>query len=85
VASVVDIHTTTTTIKYSSSPPPPTTTTTTTASLGTIDYIAKDGKTLVFRTCPQEKGKVIMQLGVADPVLALKAAQVIVVMVVWWW
>lgn len=40
---------------------------------GTWDYI-KDGRTLVFRTHPREKPHLIMQLGSADPELALKAA-----------
>lgn len=44
--------------------------------LGSVDYVAKDGRTVVFRTCPEERGRVIMQLGVADPVLGLKAAEV---------
>ncbi|CAO3696307.1 unnamed protein product [Rhizopus stolonifer] len=40
---------------------------------GTVDY--RKGKNMVFSTHPDEKGKVILQLGTADPDLALKAAQ----------
>ncbi|RCI00721.1 hypothetical protein CU097_014868 [Rhizopus azygosporus] len=39
---------------------------------GTIDY--RKGKSLTFSTHPDEKGKVILQLGTADPDLALQAA-----------
>lgn len=39
---------------------------------GTIDY--KKGKSMTFSTCDAEKGKVILQLGTADPDLALEAA-----------
>ncbi|KAG0749351.1 hypothetical protein G6F57_004535 [Rhizopus arrhizus] len=39
---------------------------------GTVDY--RKGSALTFSTHPNEKGKVILQLGTADPDLALKAA-----------
>ncbi|KAL5971428.1 tRNA-dihydrouridine 20 synthase NAD P like [Taenia solium] len=42
--------------------------------LGTIDYVCDDGL-IVFRTSPEEKGKVILQLGTADATRALMAAQ----------
>ncbi|KAK2162982.1 hypothetical protein LSH36_88g05027 [Paralvinella palmiformis] len=42
------------------------------AVLGTVDFIWSDGS-VIFRTCPQEKGKVILQIGTAD---AKRAAQV---------
>ncbi|XP_053660633.1 tRNA-dihydrouridine(20) synthase [NAD(P)+]-like [Anopheles marshallii] len=34
--------------------------------LGTIDYIDKTDGTVVFRTCPAERGKVILQIGTAS-------------------
>uniref|UniRef100_A0A158RDJ5 tRNA-dihydrouridine synthase n=1 Tax=Hydatigena taeniaeformis TaxID=6205 RepID=A0A158RDJ5_HYDTA len=42
--------------------------------LGTIDYVCDDGS-IVFRTSPEEKDKVILQLGTADSTRALVAAQ----------
>lgn len=39
---------------------------------GTTDYIK--GKSMTFRTCAAEKGRVILQLGTADADLALQAA-----------
>ncbi|XP_045192611.2 tRNA-dihydrouridine(20) synthase [NAD(P)+]-like [Mercenaria mercenaria] len=42
--------------------------------LGTVDYVLSDS-TLVFRTHPSEKGKVVFQLGTADAKTALKAAK----------
>lgn len=44
--------------------------------LGTIDFVMSDG-TIVFRTCPQEKGKVIFQLGTSDAKRALAAARMV--------
>ncbi|KAK7505824.1 hypothetical protein BaRGS_00003095 [Batillaria attramentaria] len=44
--------------------------------LGTTDFVMSDG-TVVFRTCPQEKGKVIFQLGTSDAKRALAAARVV--------
>jgi tRNA-dihydrouridine synthase 2 len=40
--------------------------------MGTIDYIKQDS--IVFRTCEKEKSKLILQIGTADPDLALEAA-----------
>lgn len=45
-----------------------------TETLGTIDHVHSDG-TVVFRTSPEERGKVILQLGTADAKRALLAAQ----------
>ena len=42
------------------------------ASTDAIEY--RKGKSLTFSTCKGEKGKVILQLGTADPDLALQAA-----------
>ena len=41
--------------------------------LHTTDFISPDGK-LVFRTCNQEKDRLIFQIGSADPQLAVQAA-----------
>lgn len=46
------------------------------ARLGTYDYI-KDGRTLVFRTHPRERERLVLQLGSADAELALQAAQTV--------
>ncbi|XP_041375440.1 tRNA-dihydrouridine(20) synthase [NAD(P)+]-like [Gigantopelta aegis] len=42
--------------------------------LGTVDYVLSD-ETVVFRTCPQEKEKLIFQLGTCDAQRALRAAK----------
>lgn len=47
----------------------------TTASTGVTEYWK--GKAMCFATHPDEKGKVILQLGTADPDLALQAALVL--------
>jgi len=44
--------------------------------LGTVDYIDDDG-IIVFRTCAEEKSKVILQLGTSDAVRALSAAKLV--------
>jgi tRNA-dihydrouridine synthase 2 len=44
--------------------------------LQTIDYIDDDA-IVVFRTCNQEKSKVILQLGTSDPMRALTAAKLV--------
>lgn len=43
--------------------------------LGTIDYVRE--RTLVFRTHPRERSQLILQLGSADPQLALAAARLV--------
>lgn len=43
-------------------------------ALGTTDFVLSDG-TIIFRTHPQEKDKLIFQIGTADAKRALKAAQ----------
>ncbi|KAF1325108.1 Trna-dihydrouridine synthase, partial [Globisporangium splendens] len=44
--------------------------------LDTIDYVSNNGGgSVVFRTCNEEKAKVVFQIGTADPILALKAAE----------
>lgn len=44
--------------------------------LGTVDFQMDDSK-VVFRTCAQEKDKVVFQMGTADPQRALKVAQLV--------
>lgn len=43
--------------------------------VGCVDFIANNGESVVFRTSPEEQGKVVFQIGTADSVLALQAAQ----------
>lgn len=45
--------------------------------IGTVDFIDKNDGTVVFRTCPREKEKVVLQLGTASPERALKVAQMV--------
>lgn len=45
--------------------------------LGTVDFIEKNNGALVFRTCPLEKGKVVLQLGTANAERALKVAKMV--------
>ncbi|KAK3085239.1 hypothetical protein FSP39_000398 [Pinctada imbricata] len=42
--------------------------------IGTVDFVLSDD-TVVFRTCPQEKDKLVFQLGTSNAKRALKAAQ----------
>lgn len=44
--------------------------------LGTVDYLASDG-TVVFRTCEEEKEKLIFQMGTCDPERALRVAKML--------
>ncbi|XP_050306903.1 tRNA-dihydrouridine(20) synthase [NAD(P)+]-like isoform X2 [Anthonomus grandis grandis] len=46
-------------------------------ALGTIDYIDKSDGTVVFRTCNEEKDRVVVQMGTCDPQRALKVAKMI--------
>ena len=46
------------------------------SDLGTVDYVWNDG-TIVFRTCNEEKDKVIFQMGTSDADRALKVAQMV--------
>ncbi|RMX62609.1 hypothetical protein KXD40_008940 [Peronospora effusa] len=45
--------------------------------LKSVDFISRNGDSVVFRTCPEETEKVIFQIGTADAVLALKAAEAV--------
>ncbi len=45
----------------------------------TIDYVdKKNPKTIVFRTCDKEKGKLVFQIGAPEAGIALKAALAVV-------
>ncbi|TDH66719.1 hypothetical protein CCR75_007849 [Bremia lactucae] len=45
--------------------------------INTVDFVSRSGDSVVFRTCPEESSKVIFQIGTADAVLALKAAEAV--------
>ncbi|CAH0513301.1 unnamed protein product [Peronospora belbahrii] len=42
-----------------------------------VDFVSRNGDSVVFRTCAEETGKVVFQIGTADAVLALKAAETV--------
>ncbi|EEY53001.1 tRNA-dihydrouridine synthase, putative [Phytophthora infestans T30-4] len=42
-----------------------------------VDFVSRNGDSVVFRTCSEEAGKVVFQIGTADAVLALKAAEAV--------
>ncbi|TKW05618.1 hypothetical protein SEVIR_7G188000v4 [Setaria viridis] len=46
-------------------------------SLGTTDFVEKGTDNVVFRTCPQERGRVVFQMGTSHAVRALKAAEIV--------
>ncbi|KAF7809503.1 tRNA-dihydrouridine(20) synthase [NAD(P)+]-like isoform X1 [Senna tora] len=45
--------------------------------IGSVDFLEKGTKNIVFRTCNQEKSRVVCQLGTSDAVRALTAAQLV--------
>ncbi|KAI9111640.1 hypothetical protein K1719_017330 [Acacia pycnantha] len=45
--------------------------------IGSIDFVEKGTQSVVFRTCNEEKDRVVCQLGTSDAVRALKAAQLV--------
>lgn len=45
--------------------------------LGTIDLVEKGTENVAFRTCSEEKNRVVFQMGTSDPVRALRAAQTV--------
>lgn len=47
--------------------------------LNTVDYVDQTDGTIVFRTCMEEKEKVVLQLGTADATRALKVAKLVYV------
>ncbi|KAI3869949.1 hypothetical protein MKW98_002838 [Papaver atlanticum] len=44
-------------------------------SLGSIDFVDKGTENVVFRTCQEERDRVVFQIGTSDAVRALTAAQ----------
>ncbi|KAI3906170.1 hypothetical protein MKW92_044379 [Papaver armeniacum] len=46
-------------------------------SLGSIDYVDKGTENVVFRTCQEERDRVVFQIGTSDAVRALTAAQIV--------
>ncbi|CAI5730809.1 unnamed protein product [Hyaloperonospora brassicae] len=47
------------------------------AVVHSVDFVSRNGDAVVFRTCREEADKVIFQIGTADAVLALKAAETV--------
>ncbi|KAL3653196.1 hypothetical protein CASFOL_002877 [Castilleja foliolosa] len=45
--------------------------------LGTVDLVEKGTESVVFRTCPEEKSRVVFQMGTSDAARALRAAQTV--------
>lgn len=45
--------------------------------LNTVDYVDQTDGTIVFRTCEEEKKKVVLQLGTCDEARALKVAKLV--------
>ncbi|KAL6573099.1 hypothetical protein OROHE_002575 [Orobanche hederae] len=45
--------------------------------LGAVDVVEKGTENVVFRTCHEEKSRVVFQMGTSDPVRALRAAQLV--------
>ncbi|XP_049869175.1 tRNA-dihydrouridine(20) synthase [NAD(P)+]-like [Pectinophora gossypiella] len=45
--------------------------------LETVDFVDQTDGTIVFRTCAEEKGKVVLQLGTCDAGRALKVAKMV--------
>ncbi|KAI3914302.1 hypothetical protein MKW92_037380 [Papaver armeniacum] len=46
-------------------------------SLGSIDFVDKGTENVVFRTCQEERDRVVFQIGTSDAVRALTAAQIV--------
>ncbi|XP_047269954.1 tRNA-dihydrouridine(20) synthase [NAD(P)+]-like isoform X2 [Capsicum annuum] len=45
--------------------------------LGTTDILEKGTDNVVFRTCPEERNRVVFQMGTSDAMRALKAAEIV--------
>lgn len=45
--------------------------------IGSTDFVEKGTESVVFRTCDQEKDRVVFQIGTSDAVRALTAAQLV--------
>ncbi|KAF8404772.1 hypothetical protein HHK36_009661 [Tetracentron sinense] len=46
-------------------------------SIGSTDFVEKGTKNVVFRTCHEERNRVVFQMGTSDAVRALSAAQIV--------
>ncbi|KAI3987575.1 hypothetical protein MKX01_021487 [Papaver californicum] len=46
-------------------------------SIGSIDFVDKGTQNVVFRTCQEERDRVVFQIGTSDAVRALTAAQIV--------
>lgn len=47
--------------------------------LGTVDFVEKGTNDVVFRTCDEEKERVVFQIGTSDALRALGVAQLVYV------
>lgn len=45
--------------------------------LNTVDFIDQTDGTIVFRTCAEERNKVVLQIGTCSPERALKVAKLV--------
>jgi len=45
--------------------------------IGSTDFMEKGTESVVFRTCDEEKDRVVFQMGTSDAVRALTAAQLV--------
>lgn len=45
--------------------------------LGTTDFVERGTENVVFRTCPEERNRVVFQMGTSNAVRALTAAQLV--------
>ena len=47
------------------------------ATLGSVDFVEKGTDSVHFRTCEEEKGRVVLQIGTSDAVRALRVAELV--------
>lgn len=45
--------------------------------LGSVDFVEKGTGAVVFRTCDEERDRVVFQMGTSDAVRALNAAHIV--------
>jgi hypothetical protein len=45
--------------------------------LGSTDFVERGTDSVVFRTCPLERDRVVFQMGTSDAVRALRAAEIV--------
>ena len=45
--------------------------------IGSVDFVEKGTGAVVFRTCDEERDRVVFQMGTSDAVRALNAAQIV--------